>query len=137
MISGVLVNILHNANIGLVKGNDLFAEKGVGDTNVIISATNIDALVDNSSDLRRARINIQVNNYKVAEGVVISENICDVLEGISDYSFTYDTASVGVQGDNAKVFNYTIKKINIANYPVYSKMGNFYTINVDVFYSQE
>lgn len=129
MISAVLVDILHNANIGLTKGINLFVEKATSDKCVVVSVTSSYPEIDNSNSIRASRVNILINNFPIQEGYELGEEISGILDAVSNYNAVYTVGST--------TFTYEIKTIKILDFPVFIGAGNFYTINLDVYYSQK
>lgn len=126
MISAVIVSIIEQAGLGLIKGSTLFAEHGVGDKNVIVATTEVEGIIDNDSKIRKARLSVVLNGYKVNEGWELSETISKLLEETTGLTVEYDIGVI-----------YKIKSIKLINLPIYEFYGKTFSFNFEVFYTLE
>lgn len=135
MISGVIVQLLHDKSfvikgktIKLLKGQNLFAESGVGDKFAIIYTTNV------RSDLylrfvKEAQINIRVGGYPTDIALELSNKIINEIVAIESgtYLDSYREVDISVSGVQVKNEGFVMS----------SDMGKSeVSSNITIFYKQ-
>ena len=80
MITEVLCNIITQADLGLVEGTTLFADKGSGEQRVVVKALTPRPVVEGTLEVRVSNIQVIVQGWTLTKGKNLAEDIVAALD---------------------------------------------------------